>query len=174
MGTRTAVFSIQPDGTFEGIYVHFDGYVEGVGNTLEHFYATESRARELTATHTPLSSLGASPQCKEDNDENGFKLFYRSSDEKFTCSRFSDNGGAEEGSEYFKASTEQELRKLTYRTYDAKNQLQGWTNHKGEFEPWEGSDNNGYVYLWKNSKWHVSIDGEAFIPVADYLSEHVA
>ncbi|MUN83853.1 hypothetical protein EZ054_13565 [Enterococcus faecalis] len=31
MGTRTAIFKEQADGTYQGIYCHWDGYIEGVG-----------------------------------------------------------------------------------------------------------------------------------------------
>ena len=38
MGTRTAIFQKQMNGEYLGTYIHYDGYIEGVGKTLfEHY-----------------------------------------------------------------------------------------------------------------------------------------
>ena len=38
MGTRTAIFQEQQNEQCKGIYVHYDGYIEGVGAMLHLAY----------------------------------------------------------------------------------------------------------------------------------------
>lgn len=46
------------DGSVEATYVHYDGYVDGVGNTLIHFFNTQESASAV-ANVGYLSSLSA-------------------------------------------------------------------------------------------------------------------
>ncbi|HKM40982.1 MAG TPA: hypothetical protein VJY43_00240 [Methanocorpusculum sp.] len=61
MSTRSYILIENTDGTFSGIYCHFDGYPKGVGATLLDSYRTEAKIRELIALGT-LSSLSSSPE----------------------------------------------------------------------------------------------------------------
>ena len=46
MSTRSTVAIVNTDGSITASYVHFDGYVEGVGKTLlDHYNDTRSAAR---------------------------------------------------------------------------------------------------------------------------------
>lgn len=38
MSTRSAIIRKTEDGSYEGIYCHFDGYLAGVGKTLQEHY----------------------------------------------------------------------------------------------------------------------------------------
>jgi hypothetical protein len=58
MSTNSHIGIINLDGTVETIYCHFDGYIDGVGKTLFHYYYTENKVRELL-TLGSLSSLGS-------------------------------------------------------------------------------------------------------------------
>jgi len=49
MGTRSLISIKNQDGTYDGVYCHFDGYPEGVGNTLKTSYTTEDKIRQLIA-----------------------------------------------------------------------------------------------------------------------------
>lgn len=55
MGTRSFVGIMNSDNTCTAIYVHFDGYLDGVGAELQN-YKTESEIRELIS-HGDRSSL---------------------------------------------------------------------------------------------------------------------
>ena len=46
------------DGSVEATYVHYDGYVDGVGNTLIHFFNTQESASAVASVGY-LSSLSA-------------------------------------------------------------------------------------------------------------------
>ena len=57
MGTHAMIgYYNKEDGSVEASYVHYDGYVEGVGVTLIHFYTTETSAKAVTSVGY-LSSL---------------------------------------------------------------------------------------------------------------------
>lgn len=47
MATRSNIGMIQEDGTIRAIYCHWDGYPEGVGETLQTHYSTPEQVREL-------------------------------------------------------------------------------------------------------------------------------
>lgn len=57
MGTRSHIGMLQPDGTVKAIYVHWDGYVEGVGATLMKHYTDPNKIEALIALGS-LSCLG--------------------------------------------------------------------------------------------------------------------
>lgn len=56
MGTRSTIWIQNADGTFEGIYCHWDGYIDGVGATLAHHYTSEEKVRLLISLGV-ISSL---------------------------------------------------------------------------------------------------------------------
>jgi hypothetical protein len=47
MGTRSLISIKNEDGTYDGVYCHFDGYPTGVGKTLKEYYNNEQIIREL-------------------------------------------------------------------------------------------------------------------------------
>lgn len=47
MSTRSHIAIKNLDGSFQSVYCHFDGYLEGVGQTLLEAYKTEDKIREL-------------------------------------------------------------------------------------------------------------------------------
>ena len=62
MATRSSITAHLSDGTFRSIYVHFDGYPEGVGKTLLTHYNTQADAEKVTSLGA-LSILGQSCEC---------------------------------------------------------------------------------------------------------------
>ena len=58
MSTNSTIWIKNEDGTFEGVYCHWDGYVDGVGATLAHHYTDERKVRNLISLGA-ISSLGA-------------------------------------------------------------------------------------------------------------------
>ena len=57
MGTRSRIAAANADGTFTGIYCHWDGYPSGVGKTLRDHYSDPATVAELIALGD-LSTLG--------------------------------------------------------------------------------------------------------------------
>lgn len=57
MATRAFIGIENEDSTVTGVYCHFDGYLEGVGRTLQENYADLATVRKLVALGD-LSSLG--------------------------------------------------------------------------------------------------------------------
>ena len=47
MATRSLISIKNEDGTYDGVYCHFDGYPTGVGSKLSRFYKTEEKIRQL-------------------------------------------------------------------------------------------------------------------------------
>jgi hypothetical protein len=57
MSTRSYISRLNADGTVTGVYCHFDGYPEGVGEVLHNNYTTPDQVRALLELGD-LSSLG--------------------------------------------------------------------------------------------------------------------
>lgn len=47
MGTRSRIGKVQADGAVRSIYCHFDGYLDGVGETLARAYQDETKIDTL-------------------------------------------------------------------------------------------------------------------------------
>ena len=58
MSTRSRIAAKQEDGTYRSIYCHFDGYPEGVGDTLRTNYTDPAKVEQLIGLGD-ISSLGA-------------------------------------------------------------------------------------------------------------------
>ena len=78
MGTRSMIGILNEDlGTVEASYCHYDGYLEGVGNTLLDNYNTDETANKV-ATGGYLSSLTPDYEASKEasvNDDPS-ELFY--------------------------------------------------------------------------------------------------
>lgn len=57
MSTRAAIIRKTEDGQYEGIYSHWDGYLDGVGATLLEHYQDPGKVKRLLALGD-ISSLG--------------------------------------------------------------------------------------------------------------------
>ena len=57
MATRSFIGIQNSNGTITGVYCHHDGYLDGVGKTLQENYTTASAVDELVSLGS-LSSLG--------------------------------------------------------------------------------------------------------------------
>jgi hypothetical protein len=57
MATRSRIAIENQDGTVTSIYCHFDGYIDGVGKTLQENYNTREKMEQLIALGD-ISSLG--------------------------------------------------------------------------------------------------------------------
>lgn len=152
MGTRTAVFQEQQDGKFLGIYVHYDGYIEGVGKTLFEHYKQREKTYELINKKVALSSLGQTTTIL--NEKEYTKLHQTNPDETVKyCS-----GG--HISESFVAVTVYEIRNFQFLTY-SNGEIEGFyvkdENGTDEFVPYRGVDNNGFLYYQDlKGEWYVS------------------
>lgn len=62
MSTRSAIIAQCLDGTWKSIYCHFDGYLDGVGRTLQEFYRDKATVMKLMDLGD-VSSLDASLEC---------------------------------------------------------------------------------------------------------------
>ena len=71
MGTRSTIAKENADGTITSIYCHWDGYPEGVGQTLADHYTDVDKIDQLLALGD-LSILGA-----EIGDSNDFDYDHR-------------------------------------------------------------------------------------------------
>ncbi len=49
MATRSTIAVVLPNGSIRSVYVHFDGYISGVGNTLLSHWNTQELAEKITS-----------------------------------------------------------------------------------------------------------------------------
>jgi len=69
MSTRSYIAKKQPDDTFKAIYCHYDGYPEGVGQTLVESFTDESKVDKLL-------ELGALSYLRDDIEtQNHFQTY---------------------------------------------------------------------------------------------------
>lgn len=75
MSTRSNIAIKRTNGTRTGIYCHYDGYIEGVGVTLQLAYNTAEKVEELLKLGN-LSILGYYTESR-DTKENGTIAYHR-------------------------------------------------------------------------------------------------
>lgn len=152
MGTRTAVFQEQDNGEYIGIYVHYDGYIDGVGYILEEYYKDKSKIHELILNKQPLTGLGV-----ENTIVNG-NLDDPLINEKHECGwqRYTKTSEFAE-KEYFMGGSLKSIQDFNYFTYNGNDEIEGVRSNSGLFVPYQGSDNNGYLYVQNRyGEWLVS------------------
>ncbi|MCK8605687.1 hypothetical protein LNP18_06165 [Leuconostoc citreum] len=171
MSTRTAIFKEQADGSYQGIYCHHDGYIEGVGAMLNMYYQNPDKIQRVIDKGVPLSSIGMAEDVKQADIED-----YRSQ---------RDNDGTllfcvyvNYQAEKFIADSLEKIRGFNYLTLTTNDEIDGYheTIHDEDvFVPYRGSDNNGYLYVQTLSgTWLVSYrksngDMTKFTPLSRYL-----
>ena len=69
MATRSAIGFLEHDGSVHAVYCHWDGYLEGVGQTLVKHYSNTYKTLALLE-HGDISSLG-----REIGDKHPFSSF---------------------------------------------------------------------------------------------------
>ena len=146
MGTRTAVFMEQPNGTFKGVYVHYDGYLEGVGQNLLDNYQDREKVQRLIDIAKPIASLGTDLNLVSDS-------FKRLEDGETRISQ--------DTTEQFFATSLEEIRHERYLTLGENREIIGYYSNQdevnGNFREFLGSDNNGFIYVYdKDGDWLVA------------------
>jgi hypothetical protein len=68
MATRSTIAMVLPNGTIQSIYCHWDGYLEGVGQTLAEHYSKRKTIQLLA--NGDVSSLGDFVGHKHDFDRS--------------------------------------------------------------------------------------------------------
>lgn len=149
MGTRTAIFQQQENGEYKGIYVHYDGYIEGVGAMLHLAYQDRAKVSKLINQEKPLVNLGATGESfvmKGYNDPRRRKTIMIDDEE---LPRYSEIMDDDEG-EYYLANNRMSIIGGTFFTYNSKGDLQTYRSEEDNREyPLQGSDNNGFYYIQK-------------------------
>lgn len=105
MSTRSAIIE-KTNNTFRGIYCHFDGYLSGVGQTLQSHYVLPGKVSELIDLGD-ISSLGPAVSTEDihtfDNPKaNVTVAYHRDRGESDTEAHVTDS--LEDIMEYFKGS----------------------------------------------------------------------
>lgn len=158
MGTRTAIFQEQENGQYKGIYVHYDGYVEGVGAMLHLAYQDRAKVSKLINQEKPLVNLGATGESfvmKGYNDPRRRKTIMIDDEE---LPRYSEIVDDDEG-EYYIADAVLDIIHGRFFTYNSKGELQTYRSAEDNREyPLQGSDNNGFYYIQGlDGEWDVAI-----------------
>ena len=120
-------------------YCHFDGYIEGVGETLQKYYKEPKRVEQL-------SRLGDLSVLKEELNPTGEHSF-DNREEGVTVAYGRDRG--EEGTQ----------SKVTYRRFKTVGEI--FTYLRKYF-----NEEYNYVYLVKTKEWYVSEYGEKPVKLA--------
>lgn len=90
MSTRSIVAMKSKNG-YTGVYVHFDGYISGVGKTLLNHYSDETKLQKLIEQGA-ISSLGKRIGTKhsfDDRPKNETTFYHRDRGEPLKTLRFS-------------------------------------------------------------------------------------
>lgn len=158
MGTRTAIFQQQENGEYKGIYVHYDGYVEGVGAMLHLAYQDRAKVSKLINNEKPLSNLGATGELIDTtgfNDPRRKETTFIDGEE---LPRYSEIVDDDEG-EYYITNTVSDIIHGKFFTYNSKGELQTYRSAEDNREyPLQGSDNNGFYYIQGlDGEWDVAI-----------------
>lgn len=79
MSTSSSITAKCIDGKFRSIYCQFDGYIDGVGETLSFHYIDQQKIEDMMALGD-MSSLGDSIECPEGHSYKtpvkGYTIFY--------------------------------------------------------------------------------------------------
>lgn len=98
MSTNSTIKIKRADGTETGIYCHYDGYIEGVGATLQLAYNTAEKVEKLLKLGD-LSTLGYYTEPAAEKGEHNFEhrqenvccAYHRDRGEDYRQSNSSDN-----------------------------------------------------------------------------------
>lgn len=83
MSTRAKIAIRRKDGSFQGIYCHFDGYLNYTGEILEKFYDTTEKVEKLISLGN-LAKLGFKPaDCFAYCRDGGEDLKFWTNEEQF-------------------------------------------------------------------------------------------
>jgi len=77
--TRSRVGMLNPDGTITSIYVHYDGYIDGVGKTLKQHYKNPVLVKKMMSLGDASflePKLDPSGEHSFNNPEKGVTVFY--------------------------------------------------------------------------------------------------
>lgn len=155
MGTRTAVFQEQENGKYLGIYVHYDGYIEGVGKTLLNHYQDRQKTYELLNKKRFLSCLGTTTEIISYEKHREMYSLKSKDIEKYCVGH--------ESEEFFLADSLEDIRNMQYLSYN-EGEIDGFyvsAKEGKEFVAFRGSDNNGFLYVQDlKGTWYVSQEGE--------------
>mgnify|MGYP001032128280 FL=1 len=153
MSTRTAIFKEQVDGTFQGIYCQSDGYIEGVGAMLYNYYQDTEKVQRLIDYGKALSNVGISEKVRIIEYANRPNIYNEDGIIKY-CFAVNDFP------EKFVANDLEQIRTFNYLTLKDNDVIDGYQQNvdgKDTFVPYRGSDNNGFLYVQKQSgQWLVS------------------
>jgi len=102
MATRSTIWRKNEDGSFTGVYCHWDGYLEGVGVKLKKHYTDDEKVKGLIALGS-ISSLEESIDCPSghsfENPVEGYTIAYhRDRDEDLNIYHV---GNYDEAKKYF-------------------------------------------------------------------------
>ena len=171
MSTRTAIFQQRENGEYKGIYVHYDGYIEGVGAMLHLAYQDKAKVKRLIDQEKPLANLGATGELVviTDYDDPRRKETVMMGDEEVPrYSQIMDDEG-----EYYIANNRMSIIGETFFTYNKNGDLQTYRNEEDNREyPLQGSDNNGFYYIQKlDGTWDVMFLNEDSIWITKSLND---
>ena len=83
MSTRSKIAIRRKDGSFQGIYCHFDGYLNNTGEILDKFYDTTEKVEKLISLGN-LAKLGFKPaDCFAYCRDGGEDLKFWTNEEQF-------------------------------------------------------------------------------------------
>lgn len=133
MSTRAAVGIQHPDGSIQAIYVHSDGYLDGVGKALAQHYTEPAKVEQLVKLGD-LSSLGA-----EIGEKHDFNTHWETLEPRDWCLAFGRDRG-EKGTEAHSFASIEELREWA---------AQVWAEYIYLFtaDGWQVDAGRGFVLL---------------------------
>lgn len=153
MTIHALLFQEQTNGLYKGIYVHYDGAVDGVGQVLTHAYSTYQAFQPLIDKGCPLANLGLTPQTipNDSKDARMMTLIQKNDLEwhKYTTLLSTQR-------EHYLATSLDNLKDGQYYKYNDENQMEGYRLPTGEFLPYMPNKEAQRVYVQiRNGRWYM-------------------
>lgn len=153
MSIHALLFQEQENGLYKGVYLHYDGEINHVGQILIHAYPTHHAFQPIIERACPLASLGLTNQMIPHNSKDARMMTLIKKDgiewHKYTTLLSLER-------EYYLATSLNNLKEGQYYQFDHDGHMEGYTLPTGEFLPYVVNQACQIVYVQaRNGRWYV-------------------
>lgn len=162
MSVNALLFQEQKSGLYKGVYVHYDGTIDGVGQVLAHAYDTYCSFQPIVEKACPLASLGLTDQMIS-NDSKDARLMTLIKKNGLEWHKYTTLLSLER--EYYLSTSLDNLKEGFIYKYDHDGQMKGCTLPSGEFLPHIARHETHLVYVQRlDGRWYIGeVDNEGHI-----------
>lgn len=153
MSVNALLFQEQDNGLYKGIYVHYDGSIDGVGQVLVHAYSTYRAFQPIVEKASPLASLGLTTEMIP-NDSKDARMMTLIQKNGLEWHKYTTLLSLER--EYYVATSLDNLKEGLFYKYDHDSQIQGHTLPTREFLPYIARHESRTIYVQQlDGRWYI-------------------